>query len=76
MILDVRTQEEFVTAHYKGSVNIPLDMLPSIILEKNIQKDEPILVCCESGGRSAYAVMILQELGFTQVKNGGSWKSL
>lgn len=76
LIIDVRTQEEYTQGHADNSVHIPLDILAVEIEKKQISKDTPIVVCCESGGRSTYAVMILQSIGFTHVTNGGSWRNL
>lgn len=76
MILDVRTTEEYQNGHVSGSVNIPLDILVQKIQTEQIPKDTQIMVCCESGGRSAYAVMLLEQIGFTQVSNAGSWRNI
>lgn len=76
MIIDVRTQEEYQLGHIPESINIPLDILKDEIVRQHIPKDTPIAVCCESGGRSSYAVMILIEMGFTQVENKGSWRDM
>ncbi len=75
IIIDVRSKEEYVSGHVKGSVNVPLDHLSSNIktLEK---KDHPIITCCASGMRSGSAKMYLKSQGFTNVHNGGSWRNL
>lgn len=75
-IIDVRTPEEFEAGHVAGSINVPLDIFPENLEQYNFTPDAEIVICCESGGRSAYAVHILKELGFTCVKNGGSWRGL
>lgn len=76
MILDVRTKEEYEMGHVADSINIPLDILSTEIIKQDIPKETPISVCCESGGRSSYAVILLQKLGFTQVTNAGSWRNI
>jgi rhodanese-related sulfurtransferase len=73
-ILDVRTKSEYHTGHIKGSVNIPLDMLPNSISKINNKK--PVIVCCASGMRSSSAKRILHSNGFTDVHNAGGWQSL
>lgn len=73
-IIDVRTSGEFSGGHLKASVNIPLDTLRNKL--GKFKKDEPIITCCASGMRSRSAKAILQSNGFTQVYNGGSWRSL
>ena len=75
IILDVRTKGEYGSGHIKGSVNIPVDQLNKN-LQKFKDKKRPIITCCESGMRSASAKGILTSNGFTNVYNGGSWRSL
>lgn len=75
IILDVRSPGEFKGGHIKGSRNIPLNSLPAN-LKKLKSKDQPIITCCASGMRSASAKSILQSNGYTNVYNGGGWRSL
>ncbi|MGE5394533.1 MAG: FAD-dependent oxidoreductase [Candidatus Saccharibacteria bacterium] len=70
LIIDVRTPDEFSGGAYPGAINIPLDLLPSKIHEIGSHSREIILYCA-SGARSAYGQRVLQQLGFTNVKNGG-----
>jgi rhodanese-related sulfurtransferase len=70
-LVDVRTQGEFVGGHVKGSVNIPLDSIPAKLTKFNNKKN--IIVFCQSGNRSGHAITILEQNGFTNVVNGGSW---
>ncbi len=73
-IIDVRTKEEFNSSNKKGSINIPLDSLQDKL--KKIDRTKPIIVCCESGSRSALAKRILISKGFENVHNAGRWNSL
>ncbi|HRZ97506.1 MAG TPA: rhodanese-like domain-containing protein [Paludibacter sp.] len=75
VILDVRTKGEFTQGHIRGSINIPVENLSSN-LNKFKGKSKPIITCCASGSRSAYAKGILTSNGFTNVHNGGAWISL
>lgn len=75
IILDVRSPGEFKSGHIKGSRNIPLNSLPAN-LKKLKNKEQPIITCCASGMRSASAKSILQSNGYTNVYNGGGWRSL
>jgi len=75
IIVDVRTKGEYAGGHVKGSVNVPLDNLRDN-LTKLKNKNQPIITCCASGMRSASAKGILQQAGYTNVYNGGSWQSL
>jgi phage shock protein E len=75
IIIDVRSKGEFAGGHIKGSVNIPVDQLGSHIAKLK-SKNKPIITCCASGMRSASAKSFLMSKGFTEVYNGGSWRSL
>ncbi len=68
VIVDVRTPEEYKTAHYHGAVNIPLDQIDSQISKIKGMK-QPIIVYCRSGNRSAKAAAILKRNGIP-VTNG------
>ena len=70
LIVDVRTPQEFTGGAYPGAINIPLDEIQKH-LSKFGSPSREIIVYCASGARSAYAQRILQQLGFTNVKNGG-----
>lgn len=74
LLVDVRTPAEFAEGHVKGSVNIPLDSVPAKLSEFNNQKN--IVVFCRSGNRSAQAKAILEQNGFTNVINGGTWQDV
>ncbi len=70
IVIDVRTPEEFEMGAYPSAVNIPLDELPSKMEELG-DRDREIIVYCASGARSAYAVRMLAQAGFTRTSNGG-----
>jgi thioredoxin 1 len=66
LILDVRTPEEFSEAHIANATNVNWkDNFASGITE--INKNQPVLVYCLSGGRSASASDYLRKNGYTQV---------
>lgn len=69
VLLDVRTPEEFASAHIHGAVNIPVDTLENRLVEVPI--DQPIVVYCRSGNRSAQASQILARAGYTRIYDMG-----
>lgn len=71
-LVDVRTPGEFAGGHVKGSVNIPLDNLQTQISQFKDKKH--IIVFCRSGNRSGMAKNILEQNGFKNVVNGGTWE--
>jgi len=70
-LVDVRTAGEFAQGSVKGSVNIPLDQILNLL--PRFQNKENIVVFCRSGNRSSHAKAILEQRGFTNVFNGGTW---
>lgn len=67
VLLDVRTAAEYAGGHIPGSVNLPLDRLDAIRLEKKT----PLFVYCQSGMRSRAACAQLREMGFKVENIGG-----
>jgi rhodanese-related sulfurtransferase len=63
--IDVRTPEEYSSGHAARSVNIPLDTLSANL--DRLEKNEPVYLICESGGRSLQAAAILKNKGFGEV---------
>jgi phage shock protein E len=70
-ILDVRTPSEFQGGNAVGSVNIPLQEIQSRLDEVKAL-EQPLVLCCASGGRSGQATYFLSQLGIDCV-NAGSW---
>jgi phage shock protein E len=71
VIIDVRTPEEFMGGHVTGSLNIPLDEVPSRVAEF-AAINKPIILCCRSGARSGQAMQFLLQYGIN-TSNGGGW---
>jgi rhodanese-related sulfurtransferase len=63
--LDVREQSEWDTFHIPNTTLIPLGELPNRLNE--LPKDQPIVVVCRSGHRSAQGRDILLNAGFANV---------
>ncbi len=66
-VLDVRNPPEVQICRLPGSVLIPLAELVERMGELDRQRE--MVVHCKSGARSARAVQLLQEHGFTKLKN-------
>jgi rhodanese-related sulfurtransferase len=68
-ILDIREEREIADAgHIAGSVNIPIRTLMRN-LDRLPAEDQPIVVVCSSGHRSAVGMEALQLLGYADVKS-------
>jgi len=73
-IVDVRTKAEFKAAGHPKAINIPADQLDQ--RSKELDPERPVLLCCDSGSRSGFAVAILKRKGFKEVHNLGSWRRI
>ena len=77
-ILDVRRLDEWEQGHIPGATLITLDELGSRLDE--VPRDQPVVVVCRSGNRSAQGRDILFDAGFTKVTSmdGGmnSWQAM
>ena len=70
-LIDVRTTDEFKVGCLPNAKNIPLAILP-VLAHEHMEKHEPVLIYCRSGGRAVIAEKILASLGFTDVTTIGS----
>jgi rhodanese-related sulfurtransferase len=61
-LIDVRDAEDFVAAHVRGAVNIPLAELEDRAGDLPAGKT-PVTICGKGGGRSAEGAEILNRLG-------------
>ena len=66
-VLDVREPQEFQICRIPGSTLIPLGDLPKRLGE--LEGRGEMIVHCKSGVRSAKAVKLLREAGFTRAQN-------
>lgn len=77
VVLDVRESNEYAKSHIEQAINIPLDKLDQKITTLEKYKNRPMIVTCQTGGRSLVACKTLSKAGFEQIFNlaGGmqSW---
>lgn len=66
-VLDVRSEKEYAIVHLQGSSNVPLTHLRERLHQ--IPTDQPVVVHCEGGYRSAIACSILLQAGRTNVSD-------
>lgn len=72
-IVDVRSPMEFMGGNIAGSINIPLQEIPSRLEE--MREIGNLVLCCASGNRSGQAVNFLKSNGI-DCENGGGWMEL
>ena len=75
IILDVRTQEEYETAHIPGAICIPNETIGTEDIPELPDKEQLILVYCRSGNRSKQASEKLAKHGYTNIVEFGGINS-
>ena len=65
MLVDVREAHEFLAGHVPGSVNHPLSGFDP----QRLPADEPVVLICGSGKRSASALARARAAGLTAVRH-------
>jgi rhodanese-related sulfurtransferase len=72
IILDVRSEREYLEGHIRNAINIPFD---GVLKEEiNINNDKIVLVYCSRGGRSMRVAKLLSYKGFRVVNVIGGLK--
>ncbi len=78
MILDVRTDKEYEQGHIPGAIHIPFSDIGEKI--KKLKKDKELVVFCQNGSRSIWAIKRLMGMGYKNLYNlkGGyhAWKRI
>lgn len=87
LFVDVRTQFEFAGGHPAGAINIPVIFFDQTTGDRSANgdfvavvdalvadKNRPIFLSCQAGGRSQSAAEILAQVGYTNLTNvQGGW---
>ena len=77
-VLDTRTDKEYKHGHIPGAIHIELSEVGS--KAKKLRKDKDLVVYCQNGNRSIWAIKRLMGMGFTNLYNlkGGysAWKRI
>jgi rhodanese-related sulfurtransferase len=78
MLLDIRTDKEYEQGHIPGSVHVPLAEIGDRV--KKLKKDKELVVYCQNGSRSIWAIKRLMGMGYKNLYNlkGGynAWKRI
>jgi rhodanese-related sulfurtransferase len=69
LVLDVREDSEYKSGHILNAKWIPLGKLAERAGELEKYREQPIVVVCRSGNRSATACSLLGKQGFAQAVN-------
>jgi len=68
-LVDCREQEEFDLCRIEGAELIPLSAFSGLAPERLTDRDEPIVIYCHAGVRSARAAHYLAQLGYNRVRS-------
>ena len=79
-LIDVRTGDEFASGHITGAINADVSQTEAFNQYLNtLDKNRSYFIYCRTGKRSAQALELMTQQGFTQVTNldGGitTWQS-
>lgn len=74
LLIDVRRETQYANRHVTGALNIPVAELDARHGELPEQRDHPIVTVCTRGNLSLQGMLVLQSLGYRNVKslNGGT----
>jgi phage shock protein E len=73
LLIDVRSAGEFASGHLHGAINVPLNRIETALKHRVPDKDQVLLLYCQSGMRSSAASGQLKALGYSNAFNLGSY---
>jgi rhodanese-related sulfurtransferase len=65
LLIDVRSKNEYLLGHIKGTINIPTDHLP--LHYQFLSKDDAICLICQSSVRAGQALKLMNSNGFDNI---------
>lgn len=74
LVIDVRMPEIYAKQHVAGALNLPTDEIGARAAELPAERDHPIVTVCNRGNLSLRGLLVLQSLGYRNVRslNGGT----
>ena len=69
ILLDVRTPQENQEARLANSILLPVDKVEEHIARTLPDKNKPVVIYCRTGRRSAFAMSIMEKMGYTNLMN-------
>src|SRR5215468_7876340 len=67
-VIDVREADEYAAGKIPGAMSVPRGYL-ELRIEDKAKRDEPLVLYCAGGTRSALAAKTLQEMGYQNVSS-------
>jgi rhodanese-related sulfurtransferase len=75
-VIDVRTPAEYAAGHVAGAVNIDVEASDFDERIATLDPEDPYLVYCRSGRRSAIAAEAMAKAGFSDIVDAGALDAL
>lgn len=72
-LLDLRAESEYLAGHIPYADHYFLGYLNRE--QKSLDRDKPVVLHCQGGGRSAIGTSLLQRAGFNAINMGGGFKA-
>lgn len=73
LLIDVRSPGEFASGHLPKAINLPLDGIETALPRRVPDKNQVLLLYCQSGMRSGSASGRLKRVGYANALNLGSY---
>jgi rhodanese-related sulfurtransferase len=77
-LLDTRTDKEYKQGHIPGAIHVPLSDIGDRV--RKLKKDKEVVVYCQNGSRSIWAIKRLMGMGYKNLYNlkggYGAWKRI
>lgn len=73
LLIDVRSPSEFNSHHLPNAINMPLDRIETLLPQRVPNKEQLMLLHCQSGMRSKAAKNKLKGMGYANAFNLGSY---
>jgi len=73
LVIDVRTPSEFASGHLANAINLPLDAMEASLPRRVRDKNQVLLLHCQSGVRSSVARKKANALGYASAFNLGGY---
>jgi len=73
LLIDVRSPSEFNSRHLSNAINLPLDQIETVLPQRVHNKEQLMLLHCQSGMRSKAAKNKLKGMGYPNAFNLGSY---
>jgi rhodanese-related sulfurtransferase len=75
-VIDVRSPEEFAAGHVVGALNIDVNGVDFSDQIADLDPEQPYLVYCRSGNRSATAAAAMEDAGIKDIADAGGLADL